>query len=192
MLWAAACMSFFGHFRAGEVVVPSVSGFDPDIHLAVGDVRVDNVADPAYLEVRLKALKTDLCPVAAVLGYMMIRSGSAGPFFRFQDGRPLTWARFVKAVRVALSAAGVNPRQYSSHSFRIRAATTAGMQGVLDLLVKTLGRAGRARHTSFILCSVARYIAQLFVLLALALPFGVHYCFLFGAQLLLGAGWGLM
>ena len=89
MLWAAACMCFFGFLRAGEVVVPSASNYDPAVHLSHGDVRAENTASPQYLEIRIKASKTDpfrkgvsiyvgrgscdLCPVAAVLNYMVQR-----------------------------------------------------------------------------------------------------------------------
>ena len=59
MLWAASCMCFFGFLRVGEAVVPSDSGFDPAVHLAYGDVRVDNRIQPSYVEVLLKASKTD-------------------------------------------------------------------------------------------------------------------------------------
>jgi len=80
MLWAAATMCFFGFLRAGEVVVPSEGGFDPSSHLAYGDVRANNLSTPQFLEVWIKASKTDpfrhgvsvylgrttgeLCPVA--------------------------------------------------------------------------------------------------------------------------------
>ena len=59
MLWAAACMCFFGFMRAGELVVPSDSSFDPSCHLAFGDVLVDSRDSPSYLAVRIKASKTD-------------------------------------------------------------------------------------------------------------------------------------
>ena len=59
MLWAAACMCFFSFLRSGEVVVPSDSAYDPAVHLSQGDVRVDNTANPQYLEVHLKVSKTD-------------------------------------------------------------------------------------------------------------------------------------
>ena len=46
MLWAAATMCFFGFLRAGEVVVPSDSAFDPSIHLTVKDISVDSHSSP--------------------------------------------------------------------------------------------------------------------------------------------------
>ncbi len=121
MLWAAATICFFGFLRAGEVVIPGDHELDPAIHLAHGDVTVDNVQDPKFIVVVVKASKTDpyrkgvrvylgrvpgeLCPVA-VLSYMVSRGSQPGPFFKFYDGRSLTRKRFVAAVREALAAAG--------------------------------------------------------------------------------------
>ncbi len=44
------------------------------------------------------------------------------------------------AVKDALDKAGVNPGQYSGHSFRIGAATTAAARGLEDSTVRTPGR----------------------------------------------------
>ena len=182
MLWAASCMCFFGFLRSGEVVVPSDTGFDEAVHLSFGDVKLDSVSSPQYLEVRLKASKTDpfrkgvsvylgrtdadLCPVAAVLHYMVQRGSSRGPFFKFSDGRPLTRDRFVVGVRSALQAAGIPSANYAGHSFRIGAATTAALCGVQDSLIKTLGRWESAAYTLYIrtpretLCAVSRSLVS--------------------------------
>ena len=178
MLWAACCMCFFGFLRSGEIVVPADSAYDRGVHLSWGDVRVDNTADPQYLEVHIKASKTDpfrhgvsiylgrsqadLCPVSAVLAYMVLRGMTPGPFFFFTDGRYLTRDRFVSSVRAALRMQGVDDSRYSGHSFRIGAATTAALRGLPDSLIKTLGRWESSAYTVYIrtpretLCSVSR------------------------------------
>ena len=56
------------------------------------------------------------------------RGNAVGPLFQFRDGRFLTCARFVAAVRSALVEAGLDAKLYSGHSFRIGAATTAAVQ----------------------------------------------------------------
>ncbi len=81
-----------------------------------------------------------LCPVAAVLSYLVQRREREGPLFFFTDGRYLTRARFVAALRSALQGAGVDAQHYFGHSFRIRAATTAAACGVSDSTIQTLGR----------------------------------------------------
>ena len=156
MLWAASLLCFFGFFRSGEITVPSQTTFDQGAHLSFEDVAVDSWETPRLLRVRLKASKTDpfrtgvdvfigatgssLCPVAAVLAYMSMRGPGPGPLFRLQNGSPLTRTRLVSEVRNALSAAGVDCRAYSGHSFRSGAATTAAKEGVEDSTIKMLGR----------------------------------------------------
>ena len=147
-------MCFFGFLRAGEVVIPGDGAFDPAVHLAYGNVRVSDHQDPQFIEVHIKASKTDpyrrgvkiylgkasgeLCPVAAVLGYMICRGDRLGPFFTFSDGRYLTRERFVEAVQKALARAGYTSRYYAGHSFRIGAATTAAREGIQDSLIYSL------------------------------------------------------
>ena len=114
MLWAASCMCFFGFLRSGEIVVPSDTSYDPAVHLSYGDVRTDSIENPTCITVAVKASKTDpfrkgvvihigatktqLCPVATVLGYMIQRGSRADPFFMFDDGRALTRERLVVEV----------------------------------------------------------------------------------------------
>lgn len=156
MLWAAALTCFFGFLRSGEVCVPSEAAFDEGAHLTFEDVQVDNLANPQSIQVKIKASKTDpfrqgvlvyvgrtdkpLCPVAALLAYMVERGKKPGPLFSFQDGKPLTRPRFVTEIRRALAMAGVDPKPYSGHSFRSGAATAASKQGVEDSVIKMLGR----------------------------------------------------
>ena len=166
MLWAASCLCFFGFLRLGEVVVPSDSSYDPEVHLNFEDVRVNSRSHPQWLEIRIKASKTDpfrqgvtvyvgatgrrLCPVAAGLAYMVQRSTRPGPLFLFKNGQALTRARFVSALRSALREAGVDADSYSGHSFRIGAATTAAQHGLQDSLIQTLGRWRSSAYTLYI------------------------------------------
>ena len=81
-----------------------------------------------------------ICPVSAMLAYLVVRGNQTGPLFKLREGRPLTRQRFVMAVKDALDAAGVEAGQYSGHSFRIGAATTAAARGLEDPTVRTLDR----------------------------------------------------
>ena len=82
----------------------------------------------------------ELCPVAAILAYLLVRGAVKGPLFQFADGKPLTRERFVERVREALRLAGVDHNSYSGHSFRAGAATTAAKNGVGGATIKKLGR----------------------------------------------------
>ena len=166
MLWAAACLCFYGFLRSGEATCPTERSFDPDTHLGFSDVAVDCRTAPTKLQVTIKASKTDpfrqgvtlhigvaegpLCPVAAILNYMVARGSLEGPLFVWQDGRFLTRVRFVEAIRSALEAAGYAAADYVGHSFRIGAATTAAQRGIQDSLIKTLGRWESSAYTRYV------------------------------------------
>ena len=135
MLWAACCMCFFGFLRSGEVTVPSLKEYDLEGHLSGGDVTLDNPAAPTVVQVHIKASKTDpfwrgvsiylgrtdndLCPVGAVAAYLAVRGRSAGPFFKFASGVPLSRELLVSRLREALRPSGLEVGKYSGHSFRI-------------------------------------------------------------------------
>ena len=59
MMWAACCLAFFGFLRSSEFTIPSQSSYDPEVHLSIKDVAVDNRAKPWMLKVSIKQSKTD-------------------------------------------------------------------------------------------------------------------------------------
>ena len=168
----------FGFLWSGEIVCPSESTFNPLSHLCFSDVKVDNQSTPSAIQVTIKASKTDpfcqgvtlhigvaggpLCPVAAVLSYMVARGNSSGPLFTWEDNRFLTRDQFVRGVRAALSEAGYVAKDYAGHSFRIGAATTAAEHGIQDSLIKTLGRWESSAYTRYVRTSpeVLRSVAK--------------------------------
>lgn len=156
MFWGACCLAFFGFLRAGEVVPPSTQGYDPRYHLNFADLSANHKSHPTVIHVHIKASKTDpyrrgttvvmgetkkdLCPVAALLGYLRTRGSGAGPLFKFKDGRILTKPTLVKWVQRALARLGYDEKGYSGHSFRVVAATTAASVGIQDSIIKAMGR----------------------------------------------------
>ena len=95
-----------------------------------------------------------LCPVMAMMAYLAKRGQKEGKLFQFEDSRLLTCDRVVTQVRQAITAAGINFKLYSGHSFRIRAASTAARRGVPPATIQTLGRWESAAYMLYI--SVAR------------------------------------
>jgi hypothetical protein len=165
MLWAAFCLGFFGFLRAGEFTCPSQSAFAHEM-LEVGDISVDSHTTPTHMQVQLKCSKTDpfgagftlhlgrtgdeLCPIAAMLGYLAYRPSHPGFLFLFQDGSTLSRPRLCHELHQALQIAGVPTVGYSGHSFRIGAATTAARLGLSDSLIQTLGRWKSAAFLDYI------------------------------------------
>ncbi len=156
MLWAAACMCFFGCLRAGEALAPDDGKFDENAHLGWEDVELENTKSPKWIRVRIKESKTDrlrkgavvtlgrtdqeICPVKAVLKHMAVRKAGKGPFFRTEGAAGLTRKVFVSEVKKALARQGIAGDGISGHSFRIGAATTAAQNGATPEELKALGR----------------------------------------------------
>ena len=152
--------------RAGEFTSPASSHFDPESCLLVGDVAVDQHANPSLLHVTLKQSKTDpfragvaifmgrtynvLCPVSAVLAYLAVRPQGPGPLFVYKDRTYLMRERLVTHLRKGLREIGIDPGCFSGHSFRIGAVTMAAQAGVEDATVKMLGRWESAAYQRYI------------------------------------------
>ena len=150
MLWAAMLTAFFGFLRVSEYTSSHVRSHDPKVTLYRADI---NIRSPNVIDVRIKASKTDpfrigtvirltrnfsnLCPVQALMDYLAIPFHNPGPLFTFHDGRFLTRKTFAAALN------RIKPhhiKNFSSHSFRIGAATTAAAAGHPRWLIQALGR----------------------------------------------------
>lgn len=96
MFWAACLLAYFVFFlRSAEFTVPSLSAFNPSVHLSASDVSVDVPLNPSCHQVFIKASKTDpfrkgcniliglgsppLSAVQAVVSYLARRSHRPGP-----------------------------------------------------------------------------------------------------------------
>ena len=153
LLWATACLAFFGFFRLGEIL-PTTSSSPPPLLLS--DVAVDSRSAPSLVRVTVRRAKNDpfgkgvdvylgktdqlLCPVSAMVTYLAIRPTSPGPLLVWCDSQPLLRDQFVQLVKAALTSAGVDHRLYSGHSFRIGAATSAATAGLPAHTIQAMGR----------------------------------------------------
>ena len=118
-------------------------------HLSLDDIAIDDKKSPSVVQVNIKQSKTDpfrqgvqvylgktgkaLCPVEALLPYLAIRGANPGPLFILKDGSYLTRQRFASLISTCLCQAGIDEKSYSTHSFRIGAATTAKDAGISDV-----------------------------------------------------------
>ena len=154
MFWAACSLGYFGFLRASEFTVPSLASFSPSSHLGVQDIAVDSPSTPSCTRLKIKASKTDpfrkgafihiglgrppLCAVHSLLSYLAHRGNVPGPLFLFQNGQPLSRSLLTDWLRQILASANI-PGNFSSHSFRIGAATVAASNGVPDHFIQALG-----------------------------------------------------
>ena len=166
MFWAACCLGFSAFLRSGEFTVKSSKAFDPSRDMSPDDIAVDSTEAPTRMYVRIKASKTDqmrqgvtlvvggtgndLCPIAAMLPYLVIRGREEGPLFRWKGKNAVTREDLVDRLRYVLKEAGIDCSRYSGHSFRIGAATTAAARGISDSTIQTLGRWASDSFTRYI------------------------------------------
>ena len=154
MLWSAFTLAFYGFLRSSEFTAPSVTQFNPLVHLSNSDVSFNS---GGCLTLHLKSSKTDpycqgctlliapshrsVCAVRALKKYLSTRSfNSTSPLYIFQSGNYLTRAKVTSILRTIFRRLGMPTEPYSSHSFRIGAATTAAEAGLPPWLIQTLGR----------------------------------------------------
>ncbi len=154
MFWAACCTAFFGFLRAAEFTCLPLQ-FQEGVHLSIQNIRIDKAPIPDTVYLNLPRSKTDqfgkgcciifarsdceLCPVAALMGYLHVRGSSPGPLFRSLDSSPLSKSKLYSRLRSVLMAAGWQGH-YTLHSFRVGAATTAASLGFPAHLIQAMGR----------------------------------------------------
>ena len=81
-----------------------------------------------------------LCTVTALDFYLASQGPTDSVLFRLQSAA-LSCQRLNHLIRVLASHCGVvNPQRYSSHSFRIGAASAAAAAGIPDWRIQALGR----------------------------------------------------
>ena len=143
MLWAAFTMAFYGFFRVSELINFCWS----DVSFSLDHISVSlhqSKTDPFRHGCTVKIFKTNssTCPHHAIDRYRKV-SGDVTPSAPlYQAGRfhPLSRAAVTNTLRQLLKQAGIDHPHYSSHSFRIGAATTAAAAGLPAWLIKNLGR----------------------------------------------------
>ena len=151
---AAFVLAFFGFLRVGEFTCANKKG-DFSHVIQSGDVLINQ--DKSQMKVILRSSKTDqggkaaeiligknekgsLCPVQAVSDFMSVRPCTGGPFFVHFDNTPLTSYQIGHMVKKGVKVLGLPPQSFSSHSFRIGAATSASICGISDDNIKSMGR----------------------------------------------------
>lgn len=111
-IYHACTLGFFTFLHSGKfTVVPGENHPTP----TPVDIQVDCCHNPSYITITIRSSKTDpfgtgcmlfagwtndvVCPVTALLSYLLIHPASAGPLFIHSNGWPLTQAGMVAAVR---------------------------------------------------------------------------------------------
>ncbi|XP_078509305.1 integrase/recombinase xerD homolog [Lissotriton helveticus] len=162
LLQLAYSLAFFGAFRVSELV-PN-SKMDRQGGIAVDDV----VMAAGLLQVRVRRSKTDplgkgvwvqlrasqgagYCPVMLMERFMQMRPGCEdNRLLVHEDGTPLTKFQFTRICKRALELLGEDIAHFTSHSFRIGAATTAAELGLSPGAIKRVGRWNSASFERYV------------------------------------------
>ena len=152
MLWTASTLAYFGFPWSSEYTSPSKSKYHKSSTLQLQDVTLEE----SRILVEVKATKTDpfregitlsiaktgtsVFPVRAIKKYCQVCPKGRGPFFQTALKQYLTRAMMSQLIKDTLKAGNLDNNSFSSHSFRIRAATTAASAGIPDRTIRTLGQ----------------------------------------------------
>lgn len=82
--------------------------------------------------------------------FLEVRPAGQGAFLIHEDGAPLSRFQFVAVFRKYLRELGLEEKAFSSHLFRIGAATEAARQGMDVEVVKCIGRWESSRFRSYV------------------------------------------
>lgn len=177
MLWAAFTTAFFGFLRASEFCSTAQGSFDPASTLMTRDITIresqisinikTSKVDPFRVdqEITLAPSGTSICPVRALQKHLPNCTSQNMPVCTFEDGGFLTRQLLSSTLQNLLSSS-TEKSTFTSHSFRIGAATSAAAAGLPDWLIKTLGRWSSdcyqryIRTPKYLICSVPRILAN--------------------------------
>ncbi|XP_073714076.1 uncharacterized protein [Misgurnus anguillicaudatus] len=148
-------LAFFGFLRCSELAI--TSKFNPRNNPTISDL---SVLDGETISFLIKQSKTDqtkkgnfiyifnlpspIHPYQSVRAYLQWRSSQAKspaePLFIDESNKPVTRFWFQKHLKSVLQQSGFPTERFSSHSFRIGAATTAAQKGLSQHQIQALGR----------------------------------------------------
>ena len=91
-----------------------------------------------------------VCPVRLLSDYLFYRGPRPGPLFLGEDGRGVERRVFAAELKATLLSCGFNTNRYTSHSFRIGAASAMAAKGASDAQIRQAGRWSSNAFLSYI------------------------------------------
>ncbi|XP_043961459.1 uncharacterized protein PB18E9.04c-like [Gambusia affinis] len=161
LLSSSFLLAFYGLLRLGEFTTPN-NLYVPSRDLAFSDLKFH----PDYYSLDLKHSKAKgactifvaringpFCPFLAMFKFALLRRKVSFPseaLFLTPEGNPMSTTWFLKHLRLLLAAINLPHKQFSGHSFRIGAATSAAAQGISSTSLQQLGRWSSSAYSSYI------------------------------------------
>ena len=152
-MWSAFTLAFYGFLRASEFTSSSLqwSGVQFSATIVAIDLR-QSKTDP-FIQghaITIQATSTSTCPVRAINCFAELSTLRSGSVYYGGRFTPLSRDHLTDVLRRLLQQAGYQQCLYSSHSFRIGAATTAAAAGLPAWLIKSLGRWSSDAYQTYI------------------------------------------
>ena len=156
-VWACATSLFYGVARTGELTVPAISAFDPQVHITI--TRVSTVTDRRGLEMMVIKVPQTKCTVEGKDLYWARQDNDSDPASAFANHlhinvpapnehlfahmfqgrrRPLSRVSFLRRIAAASTLAG--SAAIKGHGFRIGGTTEYLLRGIPFEVVKAKGR----------------------------------------------------
>ncbi len=139
LYWAAFTLALYAFLRVSEYTSRTRTKASPStllrnnltLQASTITIRLHKSKTSQYRSpppIFIAATNTNTCPVAALQQYLS--ASSRDLLFVFKDGTFLSPNLLSSTLKAALEVAGYNSTGYSSHSFRIGAATSASASGM--------------------------------------------------------------
>ena len=159
VLWTAMIVAFFGFLRSAELLALRTTDIQqadsplsplPTYVLTIRSSKTDPFRQGCSIRLAPSG-HPSLCPALA-LSKLLSQTQATGErlLFSLSSGSPLSRPILNSAISTLASFSNLDPSAYSSHSFRIGAATTASANGLSDSLIKTLGRWSSDAYQTYI------------------------------------------
>ena len=148
---AAFTMAFYGFLRISELLGDISGGYNgiqthhitlnEIITLFIGHSKTDQSQKGTIIQIK-PVPRCNFCPLRALHSYLKIRPRliTTTQLFIHANGNPLTHPQLRAVLSKAAVAAGWPADRFTSHSFRIGAATTAAIHGHSDEFIMKKGR----------------------------------------------------
>lgn len=158
-------LAFFGFLRCSELAI--TSNFNPKIHPTISDLcLLDNETISYFIKqsktdqtkkghfIYIFNLQSPIQPYQTLQSYLHFKNSQtkspSDPLFTDDSNHPVTRFWFQKHLKLILIQSGIPAEHFSSHSFRIGAATTAAQKGLSQQQIQALGRWSSEAFKSYI------------------------------------------
>ena len=169
LLWSAVLsLGFFGALRGSEytaIYIPPNGWVAPKLkhvvfkqsqgHPAMIFTIPKSKTSSAPIQVPIGCSRTPICAVCTMHTYLRARTPALGlhpESYLFVDaqGRPATKHQLNSIIKNAIHGLGLDSKNYSSHSLRSGAATTASQLGFTEPELKALGHWASQAYTAYV------------------------------------------